>query len=110
MSLDDFYPNITLDAFCAMIESNCTIEAKVTVGATVAYVLEGTKSVTERTIYVRSTRDRSVDYYFATAYAKRYRFLDALIQWYDENKDWKSGAYVERPEKVASEPAPGANN
>lgn len=93
MNPDDFYPSVDVDFLCKQIEESGKVVNIINVGSTTAYILEGAKSITKRTITIRRIGDNTVDYNFASNVAFRLKFLDALMNWYINEKNWKEGGY-----------------
>ena len=94
--LDEHYPTVDSDYLCSLIEQSNKVKDVIRVGNTKAYILNGQKPITKRTILVRETDDKCVDFYFATSIAIKLGLMGPLLTWLEEHKNWKDGAYIER--------------
>ncbi|GAB3783285.1 hypothetical protein GCM10028818_40960 [Spirosoma horti] len=90
---DDFYPTVDLEFLYSLIKDNPKIEGQTKAGDTIAYILKGKRSVTERIFVIRATKDSCVDYEFATGIAIRLGCISPLLEWLEVNRNWKDGGY-----------------
>lgn len=67
--LDEHYPTVDSDFLSSLIEQSSKVKDVIKVGSTKAYILTGQKPIAKRTILIRETDDKCVDFYFATSTA-----------------------------------------
>lgn len=92
--MDSHYPTVDKNFIEQQIRKNNNILESVTIGSSTAYVLVGSKPVMKRTYLVRELEPGVVDYYSATGLAIKLGFMGALLDWFEQNRNWKDGAYV----------------
>lgn len=92
--LDDHYPSVDLDSFCDIIKHSGKVKDEFTIGKSTAYILEGHKSISKRTIIIRRVGDEHYDYHQATGIAIKHGFMGSLLEWFEKHKDWKDGGYI----------------
>lgn len=63
------------------------------VGSTITFVRIGNQPMHKRLILFRELEDGQVSFEQSVALAARYNFLGNLLKWFEENKNWKDGAY-----------------
>jgi len=93
--MDSHYPTVCNKFLISMIENSGNVESLPDVGKTKSYLTKGSSPIHKRLIVVRSN-NVEVDYNFASSIAIKTKTLPELINWLEENKDWKEGAYVEK--------------
>ncbi len=91
---DKHYPTTDFDFIDKCIMDSDKITDKTNIGDTVIYVCKGKSAIGKRLITIRPSKQNQVKFMQATALAARFGFMTALLKWYEENKDWKDGAYV----------------
>ena len=64
------------------------------VGSTHTVSLVGNKPTYKRIIIVREINGR-INFMHATGLAAIHGFIGDLMQWYEDNENWKEGAYIE---------------
>lgn len=94
--IDEYYPTVDSDFLCLLIEQSSKVKDVIRVGSTKAYILNGQKPIAKRTILIRETDDKCVDFYFATSIAIKLGSIGQLLTWLEEHRNWKDGAYTER--------------
>ena len=89
---DDYYPTVNSNFIIEKIINSGKIieESKVTKNNTTSFLLKGHKPIYKRFIYVR-TKDGEVNYNQAIAHAVRFKFLNGLVDWLKDNKNWDEG-------------------
>lgn len=66
------------------------------IGSTTSFIKKGNsnKAVYKRTTLVRELEPGQICFEQAMALALKFDFLGALLEWFEENRDWKEGAYI----------------
>lgn len=97
MFAPDFkYPTVDL----SFIEEQIGISDKlapdgiVKVGATTTFVITGTQAIYKRMTLIRELEHGQICLEQATALALKFTFLGGLLQWLEDNRNWKEGAYI----------------
>lgn len=95
---DPFYPTVSLDFIEAHIKSSGKLANNgiVKAGTVTAVVYEGAQAIYKRTIYLREVEPGCICLEQATALALRFNFLSALMEWLENTRQWKEGAFVLR--------------
>ena len=95
---DSFYPSIDISALESFIINTDKIEhnSKIKVGDTTVFVEKGQQAIHKRIIVMRELQQDEICFEIATAIALRLKFLGNLLRWYEENRNWKDGAYIEK--------------
>ncbi len=70
-------------------------QSKLKIGDTTTFVATGNKPMHKRHVTIREF-DGIVNFEQATGKAILFGFMGDLLKWFDENRDWKEGGYVER--------------
>lgn len=103
MAPDKYYPSVDLDFITekvtqsGMLEDNGVIE----VGSTITYVQSGSKAIYRRTTLVRQIEPGQVCFEQAMGLAYKFRFLPELLEWLEEHKSWKEGAYISEKKSMS---------
>lgn len=91
---DPFYPSVDF----VFIENHLRASGKVLdvleVGKTKTFVLEGNQAIHKRLLVVRQIQPDQVCYEQAVYLAAKFKFIGALLSWYESNRNWKEGAYI----------------
>lgn len=93
---DIFYPSVDISFIEHYMLASGKLAANgiVKVGTTTIFVLEGQQAIYKRTIYVRELQPGQVCFEQATGLAARFGFMGALLNWFEDNRKWKDGAYI----------------
>jgi len=91
---DDYYPSIDLESLCELIRNSGKVIDEFKVGDTTVFTLGEKVSIAKRTILIRWVGDNCYDFNQATSLAYKYKLMPALLQWFEEHKLWKDGAYI----------------
>ncbi len=97
---DQHYPTIDVN-FIEKLILNCVKivpESKVKVGNTTTFVLDNNKAMHKRLILYRELEQGVLNFENATSLAIRLGFMGFILEWYEQNKNWKDGGYFE-PQK-----------
>ena len=90
---EDHYPTIDKEFMHELIIGSKKLEGVVRAGTTTAYIIKGLKPISKRTLILRET-DGQVGFMHATGCAVILGVMGKLLKWYEENKNWKDGAYI----------------
>ena len=95
LATDFKYPTVDI----GFIEDQVLASGKLAVdgifkfGSTTSIIMEGSQAIYKRTTTIRELEPGQICLEQATALALKYSFLGNLLQWLEENKNWKEGAY-----------------
>lgn len=92
---DLYYPSVDFDFIATQLKNTNKFEGYFSVGSTKTFVLSGIQAIHKRSIHIRELSPGQVCYEQATGLAARFKFMGALLTWFEQNRDWKDGAYVE---------------
>lgn len=92
--MNSHYPTVDRTFIEQQIRKNNNFLDSLTIGSTTAYIMVGNKPVMKRTHILRELEPGIVDYYSATGLAIKLGFMGALLEWFEQNKNWKDGAYI----------------
>jgi len=106
MNGDQHYPTVDFTFLSEQVSNSPLIipGSAFTVGDTTTFILHGKRPIYKRTILVRQFNGGQVSFIQATGLAIRLNFMGALLHWFEENKNWKDGAYFEPPPKKGKPP------
>lgn len=95
MSLDHHYPTVDFVFIRQQINSSEKIvpDSEFKVGDTTTFVIVGKQPLYKRKILVRELEPGLINYMQATGLALRFNFMGNLLQWLEQNKNWKDGGY-----------------
>ncbi|WP_377026788.1 hypothetical protein [Mucilaginibacter ginsenosidivorans] len=79
--------------FYQLVCASDKVQAQEQIGNVIVILVKGDSAVHKRLIYLRKTQGNAVLYMQATATALRLGFLNELMQWYVDNRNWKDGGY-----------------
>lgn len=96
---DSYYPSVDFSFIEQHLQNTKKFTGYITVGQTKVFVLTGSQAIHKRTIRIRELNPGQVCYEQATGLAARFGFMGALLEWYELNRNWKEGAYIEPPLK-----------
>lgn len=91
---DTFYPSVDFSFIEQHLKKTGKFEGYFSVGQTKTFVLKGNQAIHKRTIRIRELSPSMVCYEQATGLAARFGFIGDLLDWLEENKKWKEGAYI----------------
>ncbi|MGF7219101.1 hypothetical protein GGR92_005281 [Spirosoma lacussanchae] len=91
---DEFYPTVSVEFIRELIENSGYMVDTVQAGPSVAYMLRGQRDVGKRTILI-SLEEDTVNYDYAVSIAYRTKTLTPLMEWLEQNRNWKSGGYFQ---------------
>jgi len=93
---DPHYPSVDISFLLDHAKKSGKLAEKgiVKIGATTTFVLEGPQPIFKRTISIRELKPQDITLEQATAVAFKLSFLSQLLQWLEQNKQWKDGAYI----------------
>ncbi|HEY8659606.1 MAG TPA: hypothetical protein VIL78_11245 [Hanamia sp.] len=91
-SLEDHLPTIDFNVLHNFILSTEKIQSHYVAGTTTLYIKIGPQELGKRKIYVRSINDQ-VNFNRATSAAIQLGFIGELLNWYENNRNWKDGGY-----------------
>lgn len=91
---DPFYPSIDIGFITEELEKTGKFQGHLVVGSTTTFILKGPQAIHKRTILIRPLDNGEVCYEQASGLAARFRFMHNLLEWLDENRAWKEGAYI----------------
>ena len=92
---DPFYPTVAADFFHEYFTGSGRMEPEKTlrIGSTTSYVLTGPQSLHKRTVIIREFVPGQIDFNTATGWAIRLGFMGQLLEWFEQNRNWKDGGY-----------------
>lgn len=93
MTQDEYYPTTDAAFLNYLCATSPKLESVEHVGDTFIYVLKGEGPEFKRTLYVRTTKIGVLDYYASFYIAFRLRRMNELTDWWEQNRNWKDGAY-----------------
>lgn len=94
---DSFYPTISIEFIeTSLLKSPKIVpNSKIKIGDSTAFVTIGeNKAMAKRLIILRELQPNEICYLQATALAARYGFMSGLLNWLEQNRNWKDGAYI----------------
>lgn len=68
-------------------------ESQLRIGSTITFLLKGDKPIHKRTVTIRDISGE-VNFIQATNHAITFRFMGELLNWFEENKNWKEGGFI----------------
>lgn len=94
---DNFYPFVDIEfiKLKMLASGKLAKDGTLQVGSTITFIIDGPQAIWKRTIMVRELRPGQICYEQATGLASRFMFMGALLEWLQENRSWKEGAYIE---------------
>lgn len=95
---DNFYPAASRDFIldCAINSGKLEDDGIIVIGSTTNFILKGPQAIFKRTCAFRELEVGEVTFEQATALAIRIGFMGKLLEWFEQNKNWKDGAYLEK--------------
>lgn len=92
---DPFYPTIETAVLEAFITSSPKIipQSRIAVGDTIVFILDNSAAMHKRFILIREFSPNEICFEIATGVASKLGFLGKLLNWYEQNKNWKDGGY-----------------
>ena len=95
---DNFYPSVDINFINDQVSNSGKLakDGIVKIGSTTTYVIEGTQAIFKRTISARELETGSICLEQATAIALRFGFLGQLLEWLENNRNWKDGGYIKK--------------
>jgi len=93
----DPYPSCDVNFFIAELLKSPKIDSDTlsNVGSTHTVLLKDKKPLHKRTIMFRE-HNGEVGFMDATGNAALYGFMPELLEWFEDNKGWKAGAYIDK--------------
>jgi hypothetical protein len=96
--MNDEYPLVDADYLTLCIQGSSKIDTKThrSLGNTSTFMLIGDKPMYKKQVSFRHNENKEVSFNTSTSLAIRLGFMAKLLDWFEENKSWKEGAYVQR--------------
>ncbi len=98
-------PSVDIDFFISLLKDNPKVQVMLNVNDTHSYIIKGNAALGKRMMLIRATKG-NVDLEFATGAAIRLKCLPELLQWLEQNRGWKDGAYSDTLLKVMNKKHP----
>jgi hypothetical protein len=95
---DIYYPNVETSFIidCAKETGKLEENGVVRIGKTISFIIKGHQAIFKRTCLIRELDAGVISYENATSTAIRLGFMGKLLLWFEENKGWKDGGYIEK--------------
>lgn len=94
---DTHYPTVDPDFFHQCVTTSDRFIDHIEIGNSIGYVLKGRGPMGTRVLNVRKLKNNQIGFDTATGAAIRLGFMSQLLTWFEENRGWKNGGYVQRP-------------
>lgn len=94
--IDPHYPTIDIDFIVGFVSKSDKIieNSLIEVGNTKCYILKGDKSLHKRRVLIRQFNSNQVSLEYSVTLAVKFNFLGELMNWLENNRKWKDGAYI----------------
>jgi len=94
---DPHYPTVDLEFIVQKILDSKKVipESKFEMGRTTTFVMANDKPMHKRHVTVRHFNGQ-INFEQATGKAILFGFMGDLLEWYEENRDWKEGGYINK--------------
>jgi len=93
---DNHYPTVETEFIINKILESKKVDPKsqLKVGSSISFILNGDKALHKRQIILREI-DGEINFMQATSFAILCGFMGDLLIWFETNKNWKEGGYLE---------------
>ena len=93
--LEDFHPSVDYNFLIEQVENSGKVAGIERFGTSTAIAMKGPQALHKRLMVIREFNVGEVHFEQAVAVAIRYDFMNVLLKWFRENKDWKDGGYFD---------------
>lgn len=93
----NYHPSIDTNVIETFLSQSGKVDmtSRTPIGDSIFYVTIGNQAIHKRMVNIRELEKGQVHFERAMALAYRFNFLTKLLKWYEENRGWKEGEYVE---------------
>lgn len=88
------YPSVDKTFLLSLISRTNRFENPIVVGKSTALVVKGSQPIYKRTTILREIESGQITFEQATGLAIKHGFMADLLDWFEQNRNWKDGGYI----------------